>query len=143
MLQDVRRRKQRLNVVLRIGQIRQINQVPVKRHVIRHTLVCLAHVLEVLNRLNQAGVFVQNLLDVHRTRRRRRPTSLHRPARTSPITLVGRLLGLLLLRVRDRHVCFFPSLRKSVKWAEFSIDSGPTIAYFRWKPSEKCYPRHD
>lgn len=143
VLQDVRRRKQRLDVVLRIGQIRQINQVPVQRHMIRHALVRLAHVLEVLNGLNQAGVFVQNLLNVHRTWRRRRPTSLHRPAGTSPIARVGRLLGLLLLRVRDRHVCFFPSLRKNVKWVDFSIDSGPTIAYFRWKPSEKSYPRHD
>lgn len=143
VLQDVRRRKQRLDVVLRIGQIRQINQVPVQRHVIRHTFVRLAHVLEVLNRLNQAGVFVQNLLNVHRTGRRRRPTSLHRPAGTSPIAGVRRLLRLLLLRVRDRHVCFFPSLRKTVKWVEFSIDSTTTIAYFRWKPSEKSYPRHD
>lgn len=107
MLENVRRRKQRLNVMLRIGQIRQIDQVPVQRHMVGHALVRLAHVLEVLNGLDQAGVLVQNLLDVHRTGRRRdSASSLHRPTGTTAVSRIGRLLGLLLLRVRDRHVCF-------------------------------------
>lgn len=106
VLEDVRGRKQRLDVVLRIGQIRQIDQIPVQRHVVRHALVRLAHVLEVLDGLDQARVLVQDFLDVHRARRWRRPSTLHRSPGATPIALVGRLLGLLLLRVRDRHVCF-------------------------------------
>lgn len=104
MLEDVRGRKQRLDVMLRIGQVRQIHQVPVQRHVVRHAFVCFAHVLEVLDGLDKAGVLVQDLLDVHRTRWRRRSTPLHRSPRATPVTRIGRLLGLLLLRVSDRHV---------------------------------------
>lgn len=116
MLEDVRGRKQRLDVVLRIGQVRQIDQVPVQRHVVRHALVRFAHVLEVLDGLDKAGILVQDLLDVHRTRRRRRSSPLHRSPGAAPVTRIGRLLGLLLLRVSDRHVCFLPSSSKSVKF---------------------------
>lgn len=105
VLEDVRRRKKRLDVVLRIGQVRQIDQIAVQRHVVRHALVRLAHVLEVLDGLDEAGVLVQDLLDVHRTRRRRRSPPLHRSPGATPVARVRRLLGLLLLRVSDRHVC--------------------------------------
>lgn len=141
VLKDVRRRKQRLDIVLRIGQIRQINQVPVQRHMVRHTLVRLAHVLEVLDGLDQPRVLVQNLLDVHRTRRRRWPSTLHRSPGATPIALVGRLLGLLLLRVSDRHVCFL--LAKGKKVSNSSIDSGSANPYFRGKSTEISYSRQD
>lgn len=144
VLEDVWRRKQRLDVVLWIGQIRQINQVPMQRYMVRHALVGLAHILEVLDGLDQARVLVQNLLDVHRTRWRRWPSTLHRSAGPTPVTLIGRLLGLLLLRVRDRHVCFPSEAKKKCQiLVATSIDSGPKIPYFRWKLSEICYPRHD
>lgn len=104
VLQYMGRRQQSLNVMLRIRQIGQVYQIPVQCNVIGHTLVRFAHILEVLNSLDQSGVFIQYFLDVHRTRRR----ALAPIHRTSGSTSVPRIRGLLrlLLRVGDRHVCF-------------------------------------
>lgn len=105
MLKHVRRRQKRLDVMLRIRQIRQIHQIPVQRHVVRHALVRFAHVLEVLDGLDESRVLIQNLLDVHRAWRRS-TTAVHWTTGTAAIARIWRLLRLLLLGVCDRHVCF-------------------------------------
>lgn len=42
-----------------------------KRLVVRHTFVGFSHALKLLNRLDEAAVFVENLLDLRRAGRRR------------------------------------------------------------------------
>lgn len=81
--------------MLRIGQVGQVDQIPVQRYMVRHALVRFAHVLKVLDGLDQAGVLVQDFLDVHRTGRRSLAT-VHWPTGTTPVARIRWLLRLLL-----------------------------------------------
>lgn len=58
------------HVLRGVGQLRQINEIAVERLVVAHAFDSLAHILVVLDRLDQAAIFIENLLDLCRTRRR-------------------------------------------------------------------------
>jgi hypothetical protein len=78
-------RQQLRHVLCWVSELRKINEITMKRLMIRHTLDRLSHVLKVLDRLDQAAIFVENLLNVCWTRWRR-PWSAKKPRKNIKIT---------------------------------------------------------
>uniref|UniRef100_A0A182QBZ7 Uncharacterized protein n=1 Tax=Anopheles farauti TaxID=69004 RepID=A0A182QBZ7_9DIPT len=93
-------RPARRYVLLRIGQVGQVDEVPVQRHLVRHALASLARELKLLYRLNQARILVQYLLDVHRARRR--ALSPVWGIASASTTRIRHLLSLLLGEMGDQ-----------------------------------------
>lgn len=64
--------RQKLRHVLSgVGKLSEINEISMERLVVGHAFVGFPHALKLLNRLDEAAVFVENLLDLRRARRRR------------------------------------------------------------------------
>lgn len=59
------------HVLSGVGKLSKINEISMERLVVGHAFVGFPHTLKLLNRLNEAAVFVENLLDLRGARRRR------------------------------------------------------------------------
>lgn len=55
-----------------VGKLSEINEISMKRLMVGHAFVGFSHALKLLNCLDEAAVFVENLLDLRRAGRRRR-----------------------------------------------------------------------